>query len=265
MNIRRCLAASMLAAGLLTMTACGTEVAGRPVAAAGGPVVPATAQSTSSPSSTAAPTTPLATTDAPSTSRPSSAPSTAGPSTDDPGNDPTSDNPTSDVPTAPAGSSTGSSRAAGTKAVDAATKRWVTGMCTDMGAVYTAVLDVPQSTEASGLAAYRSAYVTYYRALHESAAQALGDAQGAQPPSVPGGADIHQTFVRYLTGLADLSGSAAELVGGETTLSDVSADILQVSHEMENLSTKVAGPTEIKSPELAAAVQAEPECADFGK
>lgn len=243
MNVRHGLAATLLVAGLLTVTACGSQQAGTPVPVTVNQSTSAVTTSAGSSSGTeSAPTT--------ADTTPAATDSTAASSADDPSTEPTSSGPIPPT-TSPAG---------GSVHIDQITQNWVTGMCTDMGALLVTVFDLPKATAKSPVADYRQAFVDYYSHIAQAAQTALDDAQGATPPNVPNGAEIHQAFVRYLTGLADIATNGAALLDRETTAADISADIKQINHEIEDLGNGDFGMGNISSPALEAAVKSVPAC-----
>jgi hypothetical protein len=241
MYIRRCLAGAALAAGLFAMTACGNLQAGTAV-----PAAQASTTSSSTSSSTTEPT------QSPTSEEPPT--STADESTPD---ESTPDEPTNTGPIPP----TTRTSASGAD-VDEVTEQWVTGMCTDMGSLLDTMSDVPKVTESSSVGEYRTAFVQYYVTVGKAGQNALDDANAGTPPNVSNGAEIHTAFVRYLTGLVDIASNGATLVEKETAAADISADLQQISKEIEDLSTDF-DLGKLASPELAAAIQGTPACREL--
>src|SRR5205823_1867475 len=95
--------------------------------------------------------------------------------------------------------------------------------------------DVPDIDDTAAFLEYRQAFVDYYTALSEAAQQALDGARSGLPPRVTHGEQIHRQFITYLTGLQDIASSGAALLETETTAADVSADVSQLSKEIEKL------------------------------
>ena len=248
MNFRNGIAAVIAGAGILALSACNSSQAGTALPIPGQPTATTSAPTTSAPTSDQ---------NSDQTSDPADHGATASSSTESPTEEPTSDDPTSDDP------ATADPSSAPSGAVDGATEHWVTGMCTDMTALLRTVYSTPKADEDSPVSDFREAYVTYYQAIAESATTALGDAKGATPPNVPNGAKIHQAITRYLIGLQDIATEGAKLIANENTAADISADIHQISKEIGDLSTKDSGLGNLNSPDLAAAIKANPACKDM--
>ena len=247
MNVRRPTLALLLAVGILATGACSAQQAGTPLAVPG-----TTPAASTAPVSTV--TSVVSTTVVRSTVVTRTVPMT-----------------TTDAVTTPTTVSTATPRTTPrtttsrtTAAVDEVTKRWIVGMCTDMSSVLSAATDVPDIDETAAFLEYRQAFVDYYTALAEASQQALDGARSGLPPRVTHGEQIHRQFITYLTGLQDIASSGAALLETETTASDVSADVSQLSKEIEKLGNGGAGLGDLSSPELAAAIAAAPECTELG-
>jgi hypothetical protein len=257
---------ALLAVALLSTGACSAQLAGTPQPAPAAVTVASTAASTTGSaylSTSAVPATTASTTSTASRASTVTSKSTSDPTT------------TFDPTTTSAPASTSSRTVPGTAedtvtgptgtvdTVDTVTQHWIKGMCTDMHGVLTAVFDVPDTTDRAQLAQYRQDYVDYYSHLSAAAQQALDGARQGVPPAVVHGPEIHQQFIRYLTGLQDIAASGAALIATEGSTADISADVTQLSKEMEDLGNGAAGLGDLSSPELASAIAAAPECRDL--
>ncbi|MTD13055.1 hypothetical protein GIS00_03725 [Nakamurella sp. YIM 132087] len=239
MNVRNGLAAIALAAGILTLTACGSTQAGSPVMPQAG--------TASAPVSTPA----SIPTSAPTSEAPTQEPTTD-PSTEEPTTDPSTEEPSTEEPT---GSPIGD--------IDPDLAAWATNMCTDMGGLLATVFAYPTLTSDTPLGEYRQAFVDYYANVAQAASTALGNAQAGHAPDVQGGEEIHQAFITYLTALADISGNGAILVSEATDVASVDAAVQQISQEIGDLGDADFGIEDGSYPELQAAVETVPACTDM--
>lgn len=235
-NVRHGIAAAALLSTAFLTVACATPTIG--TAAAGG-VITSSSPVSSSPvsSSSAASSSPAASTTSPS-SDPSIAP------IDDSS---VADEPTVTVVVEPAG-------------LDATTAIWLQNSCTDIKTLFEVLFAIPTVDETASLEEFRAAYRDYYSSLADTLLEMTGRMVVLDPPTIDGGQALHDGYLNYLIGLADVSGSGAIAIDEAPDARAIADIIDQIEFETDQLGQADYGLADFQGAELKALLAQVPVC-----
>ena len=238
MNFRHGLAAAALLSVSVFTVACAAPTPG--TASAGAAAV---SSSVSSPSSTSPSTTSASSSAAP-TSASSSSPSTT---VDDSS---VTFDPTVTVVVEPSG-------------VDATTVVWLQNSCTDLGTLFGALFALPSVDENAPLEEFRTAYRDYYASLADTILEMTDRMTLLDPPNVDGGQALHDGYLTYLIGLADINAGGAIAIDAAPDAETIVAIVDQIDFETQQLGESDFGLADFQSADLQAAMAEVPACQDL--
>ncbi len=238
MNFRHGLAAAALLSVSVFTVACAAPTPG--TASAGAAAV---SSSVSSPSSTSPSTTSASSSAAP-TSASSSSPSTT---VDDSS---VTFDPTVTVVVEPSG-------------VDATTVVWLQNSCTDLGTLFGALFALPSVDENAPLEEFRTAYRDYYASLADTILEMTDRMTLLDPPNVDGGQALHDGYLTYLIGLADINAGGAIAIDAAPDAESIVAIVDQIDFETQQLGESDFGLADFQSADLQAAMAEVPACQDL--
>ena len=238
MNFRHGLAAAALLSVSVFTVACAAPTPG--TASAGAAAV---SSSVSSPSSTSPSTTSASISAAP-TSASSSSPSTT---VDDSS---VTFDPTVTVVVEPTG-------------VDATTVVWLQNSCTDLGTLFGALFALPSVDENAPLEEFRTAYRDYYASLADTILEMTDRMTLLDPPNVDGGQALHDGYLTYLIGLADINAGGAIAIDAAPDAESIVAIVDQIDFETQQLGESDFGLADFQSADLQAAMAEVPACQDL--
>ena len=238
MNFRHGLAAAALLSVSVFTVACAAPTPG--TASAGAAAV---SSSVSSPSSTSPSTTSASSSAAP-TSASSSSPSTT---VDDSS---VTFDPTVTVVVEPTG-------------VDATTVVWLQNSCTDLGTLFGALFALPSVDENAPLEEFRTAYRDYYASLADTILEMTDRMTLLDPPNVDGGQALHDGYLTYLIGLADINAGGAIAIDAAPDAESIVAIVDQIDFETQQLGESDFGLADFQSADLQAAMAEVPACQDL--
>ena len=238
-NLRHGIAAAALLSTALFTVACSTPTTG--TASAGG-VIPASTSSTSSSTSASPTTAPSSSTPAPSTS--SSASDSTSATIEDTS---VADEPTLTIVVEPAG-------------LDATTAIWLQNSCTDVNTLFGALFAIPTVDETATLEEFRAAYRDYYASLADTLLEMTGRMVLLDPPTVDGGQALHDGYLNYLIGLADISGGGAIAIDEAPDAETIAAIVDQIEFETDQLGQADYGLADFQGAELQALMAQVPAC-----
>jgi hypothetical protein len=234
-NLRHGLAAAALLSTAVFTVACAAPTSGTP--AAGSSVVSATS------SSSAAPTT---SSPAPSTSAAPTSPASVTLVDDTSGADPGT--PTIDVEPAE---------------LDATTGIWLQNSCTDVGVLFASLFAIPTVEETAPLEEFRAAYRDYYASLADTVLGITDRMSRLDPPTIEGGQALHDGYLAYLTGLADIATGGAIVIDVAPDAASVVAIVEQIEFETDQLGQGDNGLADFQGQELQALMAQIPACQDL--
>jgi hypothetical protein len=237
-NFRHGLAAAALLSVSVFTVACAAPTPG--TASAGAAAV---SSSVSSPSSTSPSTTSASSSAAP-TSASSSSPSTT---VDDSS---VTFDPTVTVVVEPSG-------------VDATTVVWLQNSCTDLGTLFGALFALPSVDENAPLEEFRTAYRDYYASLADTILEMTDRMTLLDPPNVDGGQALHDGYLTYLIGLADINAGGAIAIDAAPDAESIVAIVDQIDFETQQLGESDFGLADFQSADLQAAMAEVPACQDL--
>ena len=240
MNVRHGIAAAALLSTAVFTVACSTPTTG--TASAGGVVTSSTISTSTSASPTIDAPSPSVSTPAPPTATTSSESSTA--TVEDSS---VADEPTLTIVVEPAG-------------LDATTAIWLQNSCTDVNTLFGVLFSIPTVDETATLEEFRAAYRDYYASLADTLLEMTGRMAVLDPPSIDGGQALHDGYLNYLIGLADISGSGAIAID-EAPDAQAIADIVdQIEFETDQLGQADYGLADFQGAELQALMAQVPAC-----
>lgn len=231
MNFRHGLAAAALLASATLTVACAAPTAG--TAAAGSTSASSVAATTSSstPSSTS------------SASSSSSSPSSATPTEDSV----VSSEPPVTIIVEPA--------------LDATTAIWLQNSCTDVETLLAALFAYPTVDETAPVEDYRAAYRDYYASVADTVLGITERMAALDAPNIDGGQDLHDGYLRYLIGLADITGNGSILIDeAPADPAEITSIIERIQYETENLGQGDFGLADFQSAELQELMAEVPAC-----
>jgi hypothetical protein len=238
-NLRHGLAAAALLSTAVFTVACAAPTAGTP--AAGSSVVSATSSSSAAPStSSPASTAPSSSSAAPTS--PASVTLIDDSSVADPGT------PTIDVQPAE---------------LDATTGIWLQNSCTDVGVLFASLFAIPTVGETAPLEEFRAAYRDYYAALADTALGITDRMSRLDPPTIEGGQALHDGYLTYLTGLADIAAGGAIAIDVAPDAASIAAIVEQIEFETDQLGQSDNGLADFQGQELQALMAQIPACQDL--
>lgn len=238
MNFRHGLAAAALLSVSVFTVACAAPTPG--TASAGAAAVSSSVSSTSSTS----PSTTSASSSAAPTSASSSSPSTT---VDDSS---VTFDPTVTVVVEPSG-------------VDATTVVWLQNSCTDLGTLFGALFALPSVDENAPLEEFRTAYRDYYASLADTILEMTDRMTLLDPPNVDGGQALHDGYLTYLIGLADINAGGAIAIDAAPDAESIVAIVDQIDFETQQLGESDFGLADFQSADLQAAMAEVPACQDL--
>lgn len=241
MNFRHGLAAAALLSVSVFTVACAAPTPGTASAGAAAASSPASASSTSSSTS---PSTTSASSSAAPTSASSSSPSTT---VDDSS---VTFDPTVTVVVEPTG-------------VDATTVVWLQNSCTDLGTLFGALFALPSVDENAPLEEFRTAYRDYYASLADTILEMTDRMTLLDPPNVDGGQALHDGYLTYLIGLADINAGGAIAIDAASDAETIVAIVDQIDFETQQLGESDFGLADFQSADLQAAMAEVPACQDL--
>ena len=232
MNLRHGLAAAALLASAALTVACSAPTAG--TAAAGstsaGSVVSTTSSSTQSSAS--------------SSSSPSSVSSSSATPTED---SVVSSEPPVTIVVEPA--------------LDATTAIWLQNSCTDVETLLAALFAYPTIDETAPVEDYRAAYRDYYASVADTVLGITERMAALDAPNIEGGQDLHDGYLRYLIGLADIAGNGSILIDeAPADPAEITSIIERIQYETENLGQGDFGLADFQSAELQELMAEIPAC-----
>jgi len=241
-NLRHGIAAAALLSLSVLTVACASPTPGVASAGAAGAV---TSSSTAATSASAAATTTAATPTAVTTT---AATTTAEPTTIDDTSVPVE--PTVTIVVEPT-------------ALDATTVVWLQNSCTDIGTLFGALFALPIVDETAPLEEFRAAYRDYYASLADTILGMTERMTLLDPPSVEGGQALHDGYLTYLIGLADINAGGAIAIDVAPDAESIAAIIDQIDFETEQLGQSDFGLADFQSAELQAVMAEVPACQDL--
>jgi hypothetical protein len=239
-NVRHGIAAAALLSTAFLTVACATPTTG--TASAGGAVTSSVASTSSSAPSSPASSSPVASSPTAATTSPASdsSPATIEDSS-------VADQPTVTVVVEPVG-------------LDATTAIWLQNSCTDINTLFGALFAIPTVDETASLEEFRAAYRDYYASLSDTLLEMTGRMAVLDPPTIDGGQALHDGYLNYLIGLADVSGSGAVAID-EAPDAETIADIVdQIEFETDQLGQADYGLADFQGAELQALMAQVPAC-----
>jgi hypothetical protein len=228
-NLKQTLAAAALLSTAAFTVACSSATAGTASVGAAG---------TSSASSV-----PATTSSSSSSSQPSSSSSVADPSTE-------IDEPTVTV-------------VVDGSALDATTAIWLDNSCTDVSTLLGALFAYPTLDDSATDDEYRTAYTTYYASLTDTLLEMTGRMGELDAPTIDGGQDLHDGYLAYLIGLADITGGGSVAIDAAAVRESIDAIIEQINFEIEQLGQSDHGLSDFQGEELQALMAQVPSCASL--
>lgn len=233
-NVRHGIAAAALLSTTVFTVACATPTTG--TASAGGVI-------TSSTAGTATPTTSAtATSSAPSTTAPAPDPVTT--TIEDSS---VADEPTLTIVVEPAH-------------LDATTAIWLQNSCTDINTLFGALFALPTVDETASLDEFRAAYRDYYASLADTLLEMTGRMAVLDPPTIDGGQALHDGYLNYLIGLADVSGSGAIAIDQAPDAQTIADIVDQIEFETDQLGQADYGLADFQGADLQALMAQVPAC-----
>jgi len=235
-NLRHGIAAAALLSTAVFTVACAAPTAGTP--AAGGPPASTSASSSSAaPSTSASPTTSSSTSSSPTSSATIEDSSVVDPAT-------------VTLVVQPAG-------------LDATTAIWLQNSCTDIGTLLSVLFALPTVDETASLEEFRAAYRDYYASLADTLLGMTQRMSVLDAPTIDGGQALHDGYLNYLIGLADISGGGAIAIDEAPDADSIAAIVDQIQFETEQLGEGDFGLGDFQSAELQDLMAEVPACQEL--
>jgi hypothetical protein len=138
--------------------------------------------------------------------------------------------------------------------LDATTAIWLQNSCTDVETLLGALLTYPAVDE------FRIAYRDYYATVSDTVLGITERMSVLDAPTIDGGQDLHDGYLAYLVGLADITAGAAIAIDAAPDAETVAAIIEQVDFEIEQLGQSDYGLADFQGDELQALMSQVPAC-----
>lgn len=144
--------------------------------------------------------------------------------------------------------------------LDETTAVWLDTACSDLTVLLTTLFALPTVDATTPFEDYRLAHRDYYATLADTVLEMIGRLDQVDPPTIDGGADLHDAYRYYLLRLADISGSGAIAIDGAEDIASVDALTEQIQFEMEQLGEEDLGLASFSGGELQEVMQQVPAC-----
>ena len=126
-----------------------------------------------------------------------------------------------------------------------------------------AVRACPTVDETAPLEEFRIAYRDYYASLADTLLGMTERMSVLDPPTVDGGQALHDGYLTYLIGLADISGGGAIAIDAAPDADSIAAIVDQIQFETEQLGESDFGLADFQGAELQALMAQVPACQDL--
>ena len=144
--------------------------------------------------------------------------------------------------------------------LDATTAIWLQNSCTDVNTLFGALFAIPTVDETATLEEFRAAYRDYYASLADTLLEMTGRMVLLDPPTVDGGQALHDGYLNYLIGLADISGGGAIAIDEAPDAETIAAIVDQIEFETDQLGQADYGLADFQGAELQALMAQVPAC-----
>jgi hypothetical protein len=144
--------------------------------------------------------------------------------------------------------------------LDATTAIWLQNSCTDVETLLGALLTYPAVDETTPVDDFRIAYRDYYATVSDTVLGITERMSVLDAPTIDGGQDLHDGYLAYLVGLADITAGAAIAIDAAPDAETVAAIIEQVDFEIEQLGQSDYGLADFQGDELQALMSQVPAC-----
>jgi hypothetical protein len=147
--------------------------------------------------------------------------------------------------------------------LDATTAIWLQNSCTDIGTLFGALFALPTVDENAPLEEFRVAYRDYYASLADTVLGITDRMTLLDPPTVAGGQALHDGYLTYLIGLADINAGASIAIDEAPDAETILAIVDQVDFETEQLGQGDFGLADFQGEELQALMAEVPACQEL--
>lgn len=144
--------------------------------------------------------------------------------------------------------------------MDATTVVWLQNSCTDLGTLFGALFALPTVDQNAPLDEFRAAYRDYYASLSDTILGMTERMTLLDPPNVEGGQALHDGYLTYLIGLADINAGGAIAIDAAPDVETIQAIVEQIDFETEQLGQSDFGLADFQSAELQALMAEVPAC-----
>ena len=146
-------------------------------------------------------------------------------------------------------------------ALDATTAIWLQNSCTDVETLLAALFAYPAIDETAPVEDYRAAYRDYYASVADTVLGITERMSALDAPTIEGGQDLHDGYLRYLIGLADITGNGSILIDeAPADPAEITSIIERIQYETENLGQGDFGLADFQSAELQELMAEIPAC-----
>ncbi len=144
--------------------------------------------------------------------------------------------------------------------LDATTAIWLQNSCTDINTLFGALFAIPTVDESASLEEFRAAYRDYYASLADTLVEMTGRMAVLDPPTIDGGQALHDGYLTYLIGLADINGGGAIAIDEAPDAQTIADIVDQIDFETDQLGQADYGLAEFQGAELQALMAQIPSC-----
>jgi hypothetical protein len=147
--------------------------------------------------------------------------------------------------------------------LDATTAIWLQNSCTDIGTLLGVLFALPTVDETASLEEFRAAYRDYYASLADTLLGMTQRMSVLDAPTIDGGQALHDGYLNYLIGLADISGGGAIAIDEAPDADSIAAIVDQIQFETEQLGEGDFGLGDFQSAELQDLMAQVPACQEL--